>query len=84
MLEKQLAWRCAQHVDPAECPDALVGYFPKRRTFGLYVHDGGASFIRIAHCPWCGVKLTKVHHAAASSAARRRREGRRNAQASSQ
>jgi hypothetical protein len=27
-------------------------------AFGLPIHDGGSSFIKINFCPWCGKKLT--------------------------
>jgi hypothetical protein len=56
MMRDQLDWTCDQHSDPAECPDALIGYFGKSKTLGLFVHDGGASFIAIHYCPWCGAR----------------------------
>ena len=29
----------------------------KSDEYGLPIQDGGTSFIKIKHCPWCGVKL---------------------------
>lgn len=31
----------------------------KRKEFGIPIHDGGTSFIKINYCPWCGHKLYK-------------------------
>ena len=28
-------------------------------TFGIPIHDGGTSIIKIVFCPWCGQKLTR-------------------------
>jgi hypothetical protein len=36
---------------------ALVVFIPKFREYGLPVHDGGTSHVRIEFCPWCGTKL---------------------------
>jgi hypothetical protein len=55
-MRDQLDWTCDQHTDPAECPDALIGYFGKSKTLGLFIHDGGSSFITIHYCPWCGAR----------------------------
>ncbi|MCE6992052.1 DUF6980 family protein [Dyadobacter sp. CY323] len=30
----------------------------KRIDFGLPIHDGGNSYIKIDFCPWCGKKLS--------------------------
>jgi len=49
--------RCEQHPDPYDCPDNLVAFVAKSRTYGLIVHDGGTSYVEIAHCPWCGARL---------------------------
>ncbi len=37
--------------------DSVIAYSPKRKTFGLPIHDGGGSWISISYCPWCGSKL---------------------------
>ncbi|MBL7896337.1 MAG: hypothetical protein JNK50_13655 [Bacteroidia bacterium] len=29
----------------------------KSKEFGIPIHDGGTSFIKINYCPWCGHKL---------------------------
>jgi hypothetical protein len=54
MMRDQLDWKCDQHSDPAERPDALIGCFGKSKTLGLLIHDGGSSFVAIHYCPWCG------------------------------
>jgi hypothetical protein len=54
-MTAQVQHECGIHSDPADCPDALVGYFGSR--YGIRVHDGGGSFVAIRHCPWCGAKL---------------------------
>lgn len=56
MMRYQVDWKCDRHTDPAECPDALIGYFGKSKTLGLLIHDGGSSFIAINYCPWCGTR----------------------------
>jgi hypothetical protein len=55
-LAAQLNWSCDKHASPSECPDALVGCFADGR-FGLFVHDGGTSYVEIKYCPWCGARL---------------------------
>lgn len=57
MMARQVDWRCDQHDDPFGCPDALVGFNPRFREYGLLVHDGGTSTILIVFCPWCGSRL---------------------------
>jgi hypothetical protein len=31
----------------------------KNGTYGIPIHDGGTSVIRISYCPWCGQHLSK-------------------------
>lgn len=56
----QLSHECADHPNPWDCPDALIGSFEDGRI-GLMIHDGGTSLVLIAYCPWCatptGVEL---------------------------
>lgn len=54
-MGRQLAHACEQHPDPYDCPDALIGR--DGRGHGIYVHDGGRSWVEIAFCPWCGSDL---------------------------
>ena len=49
---------CNQHADRYDCPDALIDQV--RGGYGIIVHDGSTSFIKIAFCPWCGAKLPPV------------------------
>jgi hypothetical protein len=37
--------------------DCVITHHKKGKSFGIPIHDGGASFIRIKYCPWCGKKL---------------------------
>jgi hypothetical protein len=32
-------------------------YIPKFDEYGIIVHDGGTSMVRIQFCPWCGTRL---------------------------
>ena len=43
---------------PFDCPDRLVYYSEKRNHFGIIIHDGGGSFVKIRYCPWCGKALS--------------------------
>jgi hypothetical protein len=56
-MRAQLNWACEHHAAASDCPDALVGRFGPLRCYGLYVHDGGSSFVEIQFCPWCGARL---------------------------
>jgi hypothetical protein len=52
-----LDFSCDQHAGPFECPDGLVIYHEIFDEYGLPVRDGGASYVLISHCPWCGMRL---------------------------
>jgi len=56
-LREHAEHACPDHPDPTNCPD-LVILRTSRGEFGLPIHDGGSSFIKIRHCPWCGKRLT--------------------------
>jgi hypothetical protein len=56
-MEATLSQTCPQHDDPFECPDNLMYWSPPLDEYGLIVHDGGASYVLVAACPWCGRKL---------------------------
>jgi Domain of unknown function (DUF6980) len=49
--------RCAQHPDPFDCPDNLIHYSEMPSAYGIIIHDGGSSTLKIYYCPWCGAKL---------------------------
>jgi hypothetical protein len=57
-MDDDLNQKCEVHESRSDCPDALVTVV--RGGYGLFVHDGGSSFIEIAFCPWCGSKLPKI------------------------
>jgi hypothetical protein len=56
-MRRQVERRCDQHPDRFDCPDCLVTYSPRRREYGLIIHDGGSSWVVIQFCPWCGSEL---------------------------
>ncbi len=56
-MRRQLERVCDTHPDRWSCPDCLVTYSPRSHTYGLIIHDGGTSAVRIHFCPWCGVAL---------------------------
>ena len=56
-MRRQVEAVCDRHPDRQDCPDALVGYTPRFREYGLIVHDGGTSSVGIRFCPWCGSRL---------------------------
>ncbi len=38
-------------------PDIVINFYSKEKKYGLPIHDGGNSYIKIDYCPWCGKKL---------------------------
>ena len=51
---------CEEHGgDPMACPDMVVVYSPICDEYGLPIRDGGASYLTISHCPFCGAALGK-------------------------
>jgi hypothetical protein len=56
-MRRQAEHVCDQHPDRFECPDCLVHYSERFQEYGLIVHDGGSSVVRIRFCPWCGAEL---------------------------
>jgi len=56
-MKNQLESKCEIHTDPFDCPDNLIYYSRKSKSFGLIIHDGGSSFISIYYCPWCGKNI---------------------------
>jgi len=37
--------------------DNLIYYSDIFNEYGLIIHDGGESYLKIDYCPWCGTKL---------------------------
>ncbi len=56
-MKKRVEYVCEEHKSPFECADNLIFYSQKFDEYGLIIHDGGSSFIKIAFCPFCGTKL---------------------------
>lgn len=48
---------CDLHPERWDCPDCLVWYSASQNGYGLIIHDGGESYLRIRFCPWCGTAL---------------------------
>jgi hypothetical protein len=46
---------CDIHANPFDCPDCLI--YRDDNEYGIIVHDGGTSFVKINFCPWCGASL---------------------------
>ena len=42
---------CTIHSSPFDCPDWLILHDETTGEYGIIVHDGGQSFVRIAYCP---------------------------------
>ncbi|HWG43105.1 MAG TPA: hypothetical protein VN688_09990 [Gemmataceae bacterium] len=59
MMRRQIETTCEIHADRYDCPDCLIAYSEHRREYGLIVHDGGRSKLRISYCPWCGCGLSE-------------------------
>ena len=59
-METHLKWKCDQHANPDDCPDCIVRSYGSGGQYGIPIHDGGSSFIRIDYCPWCGAFLESV------------------------
>lgn len=37
--------------------DAIVSWDKSQRLYGIPIHDGGNSYIKIRYCPWCGKNI---------------------------
>lgn len=56
-MTEAVTYRCPQHPDPFDCGDSVVYYSAMFNEYGLIIYDGGASYLLIPHCPWCGTAL---------------------------
>jgi hypothetical protein len=56
-MSEALKVNCDIHSNKFECPDTIISYTKKFNEYGIIIHDGGTSSIRIRYCPWCGTKL---------------------------
>jgi hypothetical protein len=57
MMEKQINYKCPEHINAFDCPDILISYTATFDEYGIIIHDGGISVIGINFCPWCGSHL---------------------------
>jgi hypothetical protein len=60
MMTDNVENSCEDHPDRNDCPDMLIDYWPSSNRYGIMIHDGAASMIVIAFCPWCGTRLGKT------------------------
>jgi hypothetical protein len=37
--------------------DEIIVLDKTRNSYGIPIHDGGTSYVKIRYCPWCGKKL---------------------------
>ncbi|WP_420329473.1 DUF6980 family protein [Salinispora pacifica] len=53
MMRGQVQTECDRHSDPCECPDNLIYHDsdPSDERYGLFIHDGGSSYITIRYWP---------------------------------
>jgi hypothetical protein len=58
-MKYHLEFKCDIHKDDFDCPDKIIYSSKKNKEFGIIIHDGGTSFIKIKFCPWCGKKIKK-------------------------
>jgi hypothetical protein len=56
MMRQEAERVCEDHPDRSACPDCLIERSTDG-TYGLLIHDGGSSRMRIRYCPWCGCEL---------------------------
>ncbi len=52
-----VAYVCNHDHDKWACGDVLIHYNEVFDEYGLVIHDGGASYVGISFCPWCGQNL---------------------------
>jgi len=60
MMTEHVNHRCEDHSNSFDCPDNLILYSGRTKSYGIIVHDGGSSVIEIQFCPWCGIKLSNA------------------------
>jgi hypothetical protein len=58
-MKKKVEYKCDVHADVFECPDNIIYYNQTLDEYGLIIHNGGSSYMRILFCPFCGTKLPK-------------------------
>jgi hypothetical protein len=56
-MAASLVMSCDMHGDPFECADVPLVFHEIFGEYGIPVRDGGASYLTISHCPWCGAEL---------------------------
>lgn len=50
-------FKCDIHKEDFDCPDKIIFKSKKSNDYGILIHDGGSSYIKIKYCPFCGKRL---------------------------
>ncbi|MEL7047940.1 MAG: hypothetical protein AAFO75_03105 [Pseudomonadota bacterium] len=56
-LAVALVFDCDTHADPFDCPDTVIVFHELFGEYGLPIRDGGASYLVLSHCPFCGFQF---------------------------
>lgn len=56
-MSDAVKYRCPDHEHRSDCADCLIEHYPSSGDYGILIHDGGTSYMRISFCPWCGTRL---------------------------
>jgi hypothetical protein len=59
LMKTELESVCEIHPDRFDCPDNVIYFSKSSGEYGLIIHDGGSSFLKINFCPFCGILLQK-------------------------
>ncbi|MEZ5844405.1 MAG: hypothetical protein R3D27_11840 [Hyphomicrobiaceae bacterium] len=52
-----LEMSCDLHTDPFDCPDVSLVFHELFAEYGIPIRDGGAGYLLISNCPFCGTAL---------------------------
>lgn len=55
MRDQFKPFTCGIHESKWTCPDVIID--EHKNKFGIIIHDGSGSVLKIKYCPWCGKKL---------------------------
>ncbi len=56
-MQREVERVCDLHTSRYERPESLISFIRRFCEYGLIIHDGGTSSVRIRFCPWCGTQL---------------------------
>ena len=58
-MTASLEFDCDQHLDPFKCPDTTLVFHEIFGEYGIPIRDGGAGYLIISNCPFCGSHLSE-------------------------